>query len=51
MLFKIAIVQAYINHFAGKTVQIKVPTTYREIMLLDKAYQKAMSILKEVNTI
>jgi len=48
IFYKISVVQAYINHMTGKTVQINPPENPRELMLLEQAYQKAMSVLDSV---
>jgi hypothetical protein len=47
-LHKIAVVQAYINHIKGVTVNINPPQTLRQHQLLDIAYNKAQQHLDSI---
>ena len=40
-MYMISVVQAYINHVKGVTVQISIPTTQKQLRLLNTAYNKA----------
>ncbi len=51
IFYKISVVQAYINHMTGKTVQINPPETPREIILLEQAYKKATQVLDSITLI
>lgn len=51
MILKISVVQAYINHITGKTVQINIPNTQIRLQLLEEAYAKATSYFNENNGI
>lgn len=49
LVLKISVVQAYIGHITGKTVQINFPTTVKQLDLLEKAYNKAIQYFKDNN--
>ena len=45
--YKIKYVQAYIHHMKGSTVQIRIPQSPREELLLNQAYTIAMHTMKQ----
>lgn len=46
--YKIAVIQAYIHHFKGELVQINIPRTMNDRILLEQAYSKAISVFSEI---
>jgi hypothetical protein len=50
-IYKISVVQAYINHMKGVTVNIEQPRTQYQMDLLNKAFNVARQNLDSINLV
>jgi len=51
ILMEMSIVQAYINHMKGVTVEMKPPENIRQRQLLRQMYYKALETLDSIRSV